>query len=572
MRDNVTDNVIAKERFGAVAAPWKVPRVSVSRVEPPTPITTPFGIAHGSESLVASSASGGVSEETELDLLWRCKTRQNLTGASVPHLRRRLARVLRWMVAMQINEALAEIERLELQLGDLPPVMAKRFRTAIRLFRAAALVLQDNSLAALGIAMSHLKESGTCEENYFAATLCRLAFWQHGMFDFYYSLTKQKNLACGPRSRAISAMLDLSIEAAIALSQLHLATAKRLASDAASMGEVVLNGAGGLASLPACLIAEILYEEGWLDQADAMLRNRLQIIKAEGTAESALRAYVILARIARQRMQQDVAVLLLREGECLGERRGWPRLVAACVCERVHLLLEAGRMTEACHAFEGLDRQAEMHRGAYGYSQSQVMKYRTRTRLRLSWAEEPSDEAVASLRQLYHEALEQRDYYAACRLGVELSQMLAAIGETEEADMLFFRALKAGAAGGLYQTFLEGGAGLIVLLKRAYRRAEAARAPGREILPFLGSLLSAWDARKRTGQSYHPSSRLGETLSKRERDIVTMIGQGFSNKLIARTLQISPETVKSHVKRIFAKLSVSTRSAAVCRAGSLGLL
>jgi LuxR family maltose regulon positive regulatory protein len=111
-----------------------------------------------------------------------------------------------------------------------------------------------------------------------------------------------------------------------------------------------------------------------------------------------------------------------------------------------------------------------------------------------------------------------------------------------------------------------------VLLKRAYRRAEAARAPGREILPFLGSLLSAWDARKRTGQSYHPSSRLGETLSKRERDIVTMIGQGFSNKLIARTLQISPETVKSHVKRIFAKLSVSTRSAAVCRAGSLGLL
>jgi LuxR family maltose regulon positive regulatory protein len=51
-----------------------------------------------------------------------------------------------------------------------------------------------------------------------------------------------------------------------------------------------------------------------------------------------------------------------------------------------------------------------------------------------------------------------------------------------------------------------------------------------------------------------------------------MIGQGLSNKGIARTLEISPETVKSHVKRIFSKLAVSTITAAVSRAGSLGLL
>jgi hypothetical protein len=51
-----------------------------------------------------------------------------------------------------------------------------------------------------------------------------------------------------------------------------------------------------------------------------------------------------------------------------------------------------------------------------------------------------------------------------------------------------------------------------------------------------------------------------------------MISQGFSNKCIARALEISPETVKSHVKRIFLKLAVNTRAEAVCRAGSLGLL
>ena len=54
--------------------------------------------------------------------------------------------------------------------------------------------------------------------------------------------------------------------------------------------------------------------------------------------------------------------------------------------------------------------------------------------------------------------------------------------------------------------------------------------------------------------------------------MLAMIGQGLANKRIARTLEISPETVKSHVKRIFSKLAVSTRTEAVFRAGSLGLL
>ena len=43
-----------------------------------------------------------------------------------------------------------------------------------------------------------------------------------------------------------------------------------------------------------------------------------------------------------------------------------------------------------------------------------------------------------------------------------------------------------------------------------------------------------------------------------------MISQGSSNKRIARDLKISPETVKSHIKRIFMKLGASTRTEAVC--------
>lgn len=61
-------------------------------------------------------------------------------------------------------------------------------------------------------------------------------------------------------------------------------------------------------------------------------------------------------------------------------------------------------------------------------------------------------------------------------------------------------------------------------------------------------------------------------LSVRERTIVQLMGHGLSNKRIARQLSIAPETVKSHAKRIFWKLTVQTRAQAVYRASTLGIL
>lgn len=58
----------------------------------------------------------------------------------------------------------------------------------------------------------------------------------------------------------------------------------------------------------------------------------------------------------------------------------------------------------------------------------------------------------------------------------------------------------------------------------------------------------------------------------RERDILVRISQGLPNKQIAGALEISPETVKSHIKRIFLKLAVGSRTEALALGKSLGLL
>ena len=62
------------------------------------------------------------------------------------------------------------------------------------------------------------------------------------------------------------------------------------------------------------------------------------------------------------------------------------------------------------------------------------------------------------------------------------------------------------------------------------------------------------------------------TLTARERSVLHLIGEGLSNKRIARDLNIAPETVKSHTKHIFGKLGTQTRAQSVAHAVKLGLI
>jgi LuxR family maltose regulon positive regulatory protein len=91
-----------------------------------------------------------------------------------------------------------------------------------------------------------------------------------------------------------------------------------------------------------------------------------------------------------------------------------------------------------------------------------------------------------------------------------------------------------------------------------------------ELKQFLRALLTAWEAlREGTSEVNCRPPRQGP-LSEREEAILDLIAEGLSNKAIARTLSIAPETVKSHVKHIFVKLNAESRTQAVARAQSLG--
>jgi len=61
-------------------------------------------------------------------------------------------------------------------------------------------------------------------------------------------------------------------------------------------------------------------------------------------------------------------------------------------------------------------------------------------------------------------------------------------------------------------------------------------------------------------------------LSSRELEIARMIAKGHTNRTIAAVLDISPWTVSTHLRRVYAKLNVGSRAAMVARLSADGLL
>jgi len=70
------------------------------------------------------------------------------------------------------------------------------------------------------------------------------------------------------------------------------------------------------------------------------------------------------------------------------------------------------------------------------------------------------------------------------------------------------------------------------------------------------------------------NTRVRETLgvSDREFEVLTLLAAGRSNKEIANQLDLSPNTVKSHVAKLFEKLEAKRRTEAISRARELGMI
>jgi two-component system, NarL family, response regulator NreC len=74
------------------------------------------------------------------------------------------------------------------------------------------------------------------------------------------------------------------------------------------------------------------------------------------------------------------------------------------------------------------------------------------------------------------------------------------------------------------------------------------------------------------GNVKHGNTDIYHLLSDREREVLTLIAKGFSNKEIAEQLVISVKTVETHKGNVMVKLQMKTRHELVAYALKKGLL
>ncbi|MFK0224030.1 response regulator [Streptomyces vinaceus] len=119
----------------------------------------------------------------------------------------------------------------------------------------------------------------------------------------------------------------------------------------------------------------------------------------------------------------------------------------------------------------------------------------------------------------------------------------------------------------VFQALQEGAAGY--LLKDASRSelvaAVTEATKGNVVLPPHLAAGLAGEIRVRKDAD-------GPVLTSREREVIVLFSQGLSIPQVAEQLFLAPSTVKSHTQRLYSKLGVSDRAAAVAEAMRRGLL
>ena len=90
----------------------------------------------------------------------------------------------------------------------------------------------------------------------------------------------------------------------------------------------------------------------------------------------------------------------------------------------------------------------------------------------------------------------------------------------------------------------------------------------------LGVWIGAKLFRRAPAGPFVPNTRAQAALgiSSRELEVLALLAAGRSNKEIARRLAVSPNTVKTHVTKLFAKLEARRRTEAIQRARELGMI
>jgi LuxR family maltose regulon positive regulatory protein len=354
-------------------------------------------------------------------------------------------------------------------------------------------------------------------------------------------------------------------------------------------------------------LADIRTVQGRLRDAVKTYAQVLQLVLAQGEPlpRGTADLYWGLSELYHEQSDADAAIQNLLRSEELGEKAGLPRYRSCRVQARFKQT-----KGDLAGALDMLDEAGRHYRRSAVPDVRPLAAWKTRVWIAqgrlpdaLRWVQEKGlsvDDELSYLREFEHITLArvliaegmrepsgraiheavglldrlQQAAEAGGRMGnvieIGVLQALAhqAQGSLAPALVALERVLKLAEPEGYVRVFVDEGQPLAKLLYQALAQEVEAE--------YVRRLLAAFPVAGAEQTTSSPlrvtKSNLVEPLSEREIEVLQLIAEGLSNQEVAARLYLSPHTVKVHARKIYGKLGAGSRTQAIAKAKTLGIL
>lgn len=486
-----------------------------------------------------------------------------------------------WSLALlfKFEETKRVLEQIEAELDLAPEEERLNIAFSVKVIRALIFGLSDDTLAARSLGTELLEQWPRDADLPFAVgVLCNVLTFAH-LHAGEYEKAKDVQLRAldddSGRTNLFVTVYRKDLIGLIALKQGRLSEALKWFEDSLLLAEKKEGRRSVVATMSACFLAKVFYEQNRIDEAEVLLADRWDIVDEGCFVDAAMRGYLTASRIQLHQGDAERARELLQQAERVATRRGWTRMLAACSAERIRIALSEGDVRAAEEQLQRLQSLVPEDRSPVASASSSITYLAAMAQARVAIAKamngdnHSARDTVDVLRSMIEELSALGSQYASNEVRIVLCLALESIGEREQALDCLAWSLKSGKTMGFLRSFLDEGQPLFELLQ-----AYSANHDSNEYLEslrysFTTELESAEvDTAVESGKANEEST----DISHRELEILTLIEKGLANKEIARILGISLGTVKWHVKNIFRKLDVSSRTQAVSEAKAMGLM
>ncbi|SEB24716.1 LuxR family transcriptional regulator, maltose regulon positive regulatory protein [Variovorax sp. YR216] len=342
-------------------------------------------------------------------------------------------------------------------------------------------------------------------------------------------------------------------------------------SEAGQLAREVLRAAeqpdaafGGVACMAASVLADVLYETDEVEAAQDLLAPRIAAIERLTLPDFVLRAVATLVGCHRLGGREDQCQVDLDRLEAYAQRYRLDRILAQALQMRLREHLLRNEMGEAIDALDRMEHLVRQHPedGSVALRVGDCL-----LRARIDVALHGGDFAAAI--RLVEQRERSHDWpleATSAELLLQWAMACAGMGESNAAREHLLAGLRIGHGLGLVRSMLDVSTEVPGLLRSLLPRESL-----EPVLAFhVGRLHAAADraVSRPEPQARPPRADTGSpvaALSEREYEVLSLLAQAMPNKKIARTLNVTLDTVKFHLKNIYGKLGVSARDEAVAR-------